>query len=149
MSIVELAYDGKLKNIKFQLVLALEAAALEGHLSVVKFLVRSGVCPNGSPALAKAARRNHLKVVKYLTPKSNHFRRSQAMMSALQQGHGRVVKYLVKHVDIGPIMCGEAYGNAKLEKILGKKCKRSKSKSRSRSRSVTRKYITNIIKTIS
>ena len=80
-------------------------AAQNGHLNVVKYLVKKGADVNktthGNTPFIAAAARGHLDVVKYLVKKGADVNKAYKdgitpLMIAAQNGHLDVVKYLVK-----------------------------------------------------
>jgi ankyrin repeat protein len=79
---------------------ALIAAASQGHLKVIKFLVKheADLHTQDDQALIMAASKGSLKVLKYLmahhaNPRAQN---SRALIEAASQGHLSVLKYLIK-----------------------------------------------------
>jgi ankyrin repeat protein len=79
---------------------ALRNAAFNGHLDVVKYLIKNGanIHANYDESIRFAAKNNHLDVVKYLIKHGAdiHAYRDEALRYAANNGHLNVVKYLVE-----------------------------------------------------
>jgi len=76
---------------------ALEWAANNGHLEVVKYLVLNGadIHARNNGAIEWAAYNGHLEIVKYLVLEGANIRTSYALDNAVIRGNIEVVKFLV------------------------------------------------------
>ena len=77
---------------------ALISACQNGHLDIVKYLLKQGadIHVRNDLALRQASRKGHLKVVKYLVEQGANIyaEDAAALHKATQNGHSDVVEYL-------------------------------------------------------
>ena len=116
------------KQIRFYIYNPLSLASTNGHLKVVKYLVKQGanVRTKDDSALGLASENGHLEVLKYLVEHGADVRANNdlPLRLASENGHLEVLKYLVEH---GAIVRSEndyalrsssAYGHLEVVKYL-------------------------------
>lgn len=89
-------------NFGFSHIPALEDAASNGHLEIVKILIDGDDWTNSGKynrALACAAENGHLDIIKFLSENGADYRANDnlALMHASEKGHLPIVKFLVKN----------------------------------------------------